>query len=603
MSIMKDNRQSVAQQGEIPQYSNTVTTSGQGSESLQATAITLRGLKVRIGDAELLHGVDLDIVRGETTAIVGESGSGKSLTAKALAGLLPRYAHVQGSYSLLGETVDLAGGERAWRALRGGSIVWLPQDPFSSLDPLHTCGVQIAAGMRHIPHAQRRERVAALLTDVGLDASVADRYPHELSGGMRQRVAIAAALAPKPQVLIADEPTTALDAQMQSGVLDLLGRLRDERRLTLVLITHDLALAAERADHVAVFRDGRVVEAGSRNDIIEHPRTAYTRELLAAHAGIGETEQVKRGSVVVRAEHLVKRFAGAARPAVDDVSLDVHAGEILGLVGASGSGKSTVARCLVDLERPDSGDVRYADGKGGTTGWSMHVAQLVFQNPYQSLNPTMTVRQTLAEALRAAGEQADDAHIRHLLDVVGLETEYLNRKPGTLSGGQCQRVAIARALAPKPKLLVADEAVTALDANVQRHVLETLLSLREHTDLAILFISHDLDTVRRIADRIAVMVDGRIIEEGVTAEVMDHPKHEYTRKLIASVPQELSFDALPPLDAANTAETSGTADADAAANDTATDTDDDTDDAANDTSVNRARHTPATDPTNAEEPR
>ena len=176
------------------------------------------------------------------------------------------------------------------------------------------------------------------------------------------------------------------------------------------------------------------------------------------------------------------------------------------------------------------------------TGWSMHVAQLVFQNPYQSLNPTMTVRQTLAEALRASGSPADDAHIRKLLDVVGLEAEYLDRKPGTLSGGQCQRVAIARALAPQPKLLVADEAVTALDANVQRHVLETLLSLRERTDLAILFISHDLDTVRRIADRIAVMVDGRIIEEGSTAEVMDHPKHEYTRKLIASVPQALSVN-------------------------------------------------------------
>lgn len=542
MSIMKDNRQSVAQQGEIPQDSNTTTTLGQGSESLQATAITLRGLKVRIGDAELLHGVDLDIVRGETTAIVGESGSGKSLTAKALAGLLPRYAHVQGSYSLLGEMVNLAGGERAWRALRGGSIVWLPQDPFSSLDPLHTCGTQIAVGMREGSRAERRDRARQLLTDVGLDAGVADRYPHELSGGMRQRVAIAAALAPQPQVLIADEPTTALDAQMQSGVLDLLGRLRDERQLTLVLITHDLALAAQRADHLAVFRDGRVVETGSRDDIIRHPRTAYTRELLAAHAGIGEMERPAIGGAVVRADHLVKRFAGAPRPAVDDVSLIVHAGEIFGLVGASGSGKSTVARCLVNLERPDSGDVRYTDGKGGMTGWSMHVAQLVFQNPYQSLNPTMTVRQTLAEALRASGSPADDAHIRKLLDVVGLEAEYLDHKPGTLSGGQCQRVAIARALAPQPKLLVADEAVTALDANVQRHVLETLLSLRERTDLAILFISHDLDTVRRIADRIAVMVDGRIIEEGSTAEVMDHPKHEYTRKLIASVPQALSVN-------------------------------------------------------------
>ncbi|MBT1160592.1 ABC transporter ATP-binding protein [Bifidobacterium sp. SO1] len=520
-------------------------------------AMQVRGLHVTIAGKPIIRGVDLTIPANATVAVVGESGSGKSVTAKALSGLLPERSRATGDYRLFGEPVDLESGERAWRRLRGGMIVWLPQDPFSSLDPLRTCGRQIEDGLlaagrpghagdgsqttdRGKPgRAQRRAAVERLLTDVGLPPAVADAYPHELSGGMRQRVAIAAALAPAPHILIADEPTTALDASTQETVLDLLESLRTSRHMTLLLITHDLALAVERANHLVVFHGGEVVEEGGRDQVVHHPRSPYTRELLEAHAKLHVEAPAETGGTVVTAKHLVKTYPGASLPAVDDVSLDVRAGEILGLVGESGSGKSTVARCIVGLETPDSGSVAYTGDDGKPTGWSRGEAQLVFQNPYGSLNPTMTVRQTLAEALRVSGKPADDAAVRALVAKVGLEAEYIDRKPGTLSGGQCQRVAIARALAPEPKLLVADEAVTALDANIQTHVLETLLELRSRLGLAILFISHDLDTVRRIADRIAVMRHGRIVETGTTDQVMNHPRHDYVRGLIAAMPPSL----------------------------------------------------------------
>ncbi|MBW3093409.1 ABC transporter ATP-binding protein [Bifidobacterium sp. 82T10] len=539
---------------------NVAHAANDGSATVASPAVRVTGLHVTIGGKEIIHGVDLTIPRDATVAVVGESGSGKSVTAKALSGLLPDRSDASGDYALFGEPINLEAGERAWRRLRGGTIVWLPQDPFSSLDPLRTCGRQIEDGLRaasrtgladdragddrpvesgRLTKTQRRAAVERLLVDVGLSQAVYDAYPHELSGGMRQRVAIAAALAPDPRILIADEPTTALDASTQETVLDLLESLRSSRHMTLLLITHDLALAVERADHLVVFHGGQVVEEGGRDQVVHHPRSPYTRELLDAHTRLAVTDKPAPGDVVMRADHLRKTFAGAAAPAVDDVSLDVRAGEILGLVGESGSGKSTVARCIVGLETPDSGNVVYAGNDGKPTGWSRGEAQLVFQNPYGSLNPTMTVRQTLAEALRVSGKPADDAAVRALVAKVGLESEFIDRKPGTLSGGQCQRVAIARALAPEPKLLVADEAVTALDANIQTHVLETLLELRSRLGLAMLFISHDLDTVRRIADRIAVMRHGEIVETGTTDQVMSHPRHDYVRTLIAAMPPAL----------------------------------------------------------------
>lgn len=509
-------------------------------------AIQVRGLHVAIDGKDIIRGVDLTIPTNATVAVVGESGSGKSVTAKALSGLLPERSQTSGEYELFGEPVNLAAGERAWRTIRGTTIVWLPQDPFSSLDPLRRIGQQIADGLRKsdqsYDHHSTRDAVISLLTDVGLDSAVADAYPHELSGGMRQRVAIAAALAPQPRMLIADEPTTALDASTQQTVLDLLESLRASRHMTMLLITHDLALAVERADHLVVFHDGLVVEEGDREQVVHHPKSAYTRELLEAHAKLHVGTRTEPGKDVVIAQHVMKTFAGATVPAVDDVSLHVRAGEIVGLVGESGSGKSTVARCLVGLETPDSGSIAYVDAQGNHVAWSREQAQLVFQNPYGSLNPTMTVRRTLTEALKISGKPHDDAAIRSLMSKVGLESNLIDRKPGTLSGGQCQRVAIARALAPEPKLLVADEAVTALDANIQTHVLETMLDLRERLGLAILFISHDLDTVRRISDRIAVMWHGRIVETGSTDQVMHHPQHDYVRTLIAAMPPSLDDD-------------------------------------------------------------
>lgn len=510
------------------------------TQAKQTATIQIADLHVTIDGTELLRGVHFKAYRDSTVAIVGESGSGKSLTAKALSGLLPERAEVRGGYELLGRKVNIAANERAWRKIRGQEIVWLAQDPFSSLNPLQQCGIQIEQGSRK-PVRERRKQALELLEQVGLDSSVYDAFPHELSGGMLQRVAIAAALAPNPSVLIADEPTTALDAQTQESVLNLLSGLRASRHMTLLLITHDLALAAEHADYVAVFREGEIIEQGSRDEIIAHPQYAYTRELLQAHAALAVEERAP-GVLVVSAERISKSFPGSDRPALDDVSLFVRAGEILGLVGESGSGKSTLARCLVGLEHPDKGTVLYNNGNGQTVPWSRGQAQLVFQNPYGSLNPTMSVRSTLKEALSFSQRESSDRAVTELLRKVGLPVDVIDRKPGTLSGGQCQRVAIARALAPEPKLLVADEAVTSLDANIQTKVLSTLLELRNRLGLAILFISHDLSTVRRIADRIAVMRHGEIIETGETASVMNHPQHDYVKQLIAAMPQELPID-------------------------------------------------------------
>lgn len=503
------------------------------------TPITVSNLHVSIRGTEIIHGVDLNVPASATVAIVGESGSGKSITAKAISGLLPHGSKATGSLELLGHAVNLSAAERSWEKLRGQSIVWLPQDPFSSLNPLQTCGAQVAAGSR-LPRSERRSQGEQLLESVGLDARVYDAYPHELSGGMRQRVAIAASLAPEPKILIADEPTTALDASTQEGVLDLLRDTCAARDMTLLIITHDLALAAERAQYLVVFHDGRVVEEGPSEQVVHAPKSAYTRELLEAHSRLDRGAVPPTGNAVLTVSHLVKQFDGTDTPSVDDVSLEVRAGEILGLVGESGSGKSTVARCITGLEAPSSGTVAFRDpATDAALPWSRGQAQLVFQNPYDSLNPTMTVAQTLTEALRASGRPADGTAVTELMGRVGLEPELADRRPATLSGGQCQRVAIARALAPEPRLLIADEAVTALDANIQTHVLETLLDLRRRLNLAVLFISHDLDTVRRISDRIAVMQHGKIIETGPTAKVMEHPQHAYVRKLIAAMPTAL----------------------------------------------------------------
>lgn len=503
-------------------------------------AFELRGLGVRIGRATILSGVDLQVPSGSSLGVVGRSGSGKSMTAKALAGLLPEGAQVEGEYRVEGHEVILDASERAWRGVRGSTVVWLPQDPFTSLDPLSRCGDQVLASWpqrRSAGRVGRRAEAVRRLAEVGLPSRVVTAFPHQLSGGMRQRVAIAAALASDPSVLIADEPTTALDVTTQAEILDLLTRLRAGRGLTLVLITHDLALATERCDYLAVVDSGKVVESGPTAEVVAAPRESATRALLAARISLDSAPPPipSAGSaVVLRAEGVTKTYPGAAVPALTPTDVEVFAGEVVGIVGESGSGKSTLARCLVGLERPDAGAISFFTATGDSVGWAPDRAQLVFQNPYASLNPARSVGASLAEALRSARRSPE--LVGELLDLVGLDPALALRRPARLSGGERQRVAIARALAPLPRLLICDEAVSALDAPVQAKILEVLTGLRDRLGLGILFITHDLAVVSHIAQRVYVMSDGQVVEQGLTDSVLRRPEHPYTRALLASVP-------------------------------------------------------------------
>ena len=505
--------------------------------------LQLTGLRVTIGRSPILRGVDLVLPERGFLGIVGQSGSGKSITAKALAGLLPRGARAEGRYRFGDRTIDLAGTPRAWRAIRGREVVWLPQDPFTSLDPLRRVGGQLVAGLaeaRRLSRTQRAAEVTRRLAEVGLPARVASAFPHELSGGMRQRVAIAAALAPDPRVLIADEPTTALDAATQAEVLDLLDRLRAERGTSMVLITHDIALAQQRCTDLAVFNDGVVVEQGPTAVVAAAAQHPYTRELLTSRQPPVEPPPAADQPLVLTASDLTKTYPGAAAAALREASIRLRRAEIVGIVGESGSGKTTLGRCLLGLERPDHGQVAYYDGQAQLS-WSPSQAQLVFQNPYSSLNPALTVRATLTEALTASGRPASD--IVDLLRLVHLPAELAGRKPAQLSGGERQRVAIARALAPRPRVVVCDEAVSALDAPIQAHIVATLAELRDELGLAIVFVSHDLALVARIAQRVYVLRHGEIVEQGDAQQVLAAPNHPYTRQLVAATPGRPSIGA------------------------------------------------------------
>ncbi|HML52129.1 MAG TPA: ABC transporter ATP-binding protein [Propionicimonas sp.] len=502
-------------------------------------AFDVADLCVDIGETSILHGVDLQLRKGTCLGVVGQSGSGKSMTAKALAGLLPTGSVVHGSYRIDADECRLDAGEPAWRRLRGGRVVWLPQDPFTSLDPLRRCGEQILDGLppdqRPTSAGQRHAEAARRLQEVGLPEKVVRAYPHELSGGMRQRVAIAAALAPGPKILIADEPTTALDVTTQAGILELLATVRANHDMSMVLITHDLFLAREYCDDLAVFQSGRVVESGPAEDVFNNPRDEVTKQLVEIGlSGRRLHSTTDAGRMVLAARGITKTYPGSDVPAVADAGLDLRAGEIIGVVGESGSGKTTFTRCLLTLEHPDEGRYGYLDEQGEPQAWAPQRAQLVFQNPYASLNPAKTIGATLVEALRSAGRPA--SVVPELLELVGLDPALATRRPARLSGGERQRVAIARALAPQPTVLFCDEAVSALDAPVQAKILETLADLRDKLGLAIVFITHDLTVVARIADRVYVMQSGHVVESGPTRQVFAKPEHPYTRELLASVP-------------------------------------------------------------------
>ncbi len=507
------------------------------------SALEVEGITVTHGSRTLVEPLDLGIEAGRCLAIIGESGSGKSMTARAVAGLLPRGVHATGTVRLGPHVVSLPASERVWSRMRGDRIALLLQDPFTSLSPVHTCGSQLSAallaadkrrGRSRRRAAQRRADVAARLEEVHLDPRVAAQYPHQLSGGMRQRVAIAAALAADPDVLIADEPTTALDATVQADVLDLLTALRSERGLGLLLISHDLGIVQGRAQDVIVMQHGTVVERGDTSRVLHHPEHPYTRRLLAASPTLAAADRADEpaGETLLRAEGIEKSFDG--RRVLRDVRVDLHARETLALVGASGSGKSTLARVIAGLEVPDAGAMTF-DGAplpAGRAGRIPSQIQVVFQDPNSTLNPAFTVGRTVAEALRTAGRPASE--VPGLLAMVELDPELAGRRPASLSGGQRQRVAIARALAPQPRLLICDESVSALDVSVQDQILQLLGRLKEQLHLSILFISHDLAVVAQIADRVAVMHDGVIVETGPTAIVIDTPQSPYTAELVAS---------------------------------------------------------------------
>ncbi|WP_078621825.1 dipeptide ABC transporter ATP-binding protein [Streptomyces sp. NRRL S-244] len=499
-----------------------------------------------------VDGVSFTLEAGGALGIVGESGSGKSTVAAALLGLhRGTGARIGGSVRVGGTDVGAAPAAEL-RALRGGTAAMVFQDPLSSLDPYYAVGDQIAEVYRiHADVSRRaaRARAVEVLDRVGIPDAVrrARARPHEFSGGMRQRALIAMALACEPRLLIADEPTTALDVTVQAQILELLHGLREERGLGLVLVTHDVGVAAQSVDELLVMRDGAAVERGPVGRVLTAPAHAYTKDLLAAVPRLdgpreprpaGPAAGAEPGVPVVEAVSLRREFGRGKRrvAAVGGVSLSVRAGETLGIVGESGSGKSTLGRMLVGLLEPGSGQVRH-DGRA--TAGVVPGVQMVFQDPASSLNPRRTVGESIADPLRAAGER-DEAAIRarvgELLVRVGLEAGHRDRYPHEFSGGQRQRVGIARALAPRPRLIVCDEPVSALDVTTQAQVTALLAELQRELGIALVFIAHDLAVVRQVSDRVAVMRGGLVVEEGPADEVYDRPRHAYTRQLLAAVP-------------------------------------------------------------------
>ncbi|SFY51676.1 dipeptide ABC transporter ATP-binding protein [Streptomyces sp. F-1] len=507
--------------------------------------VEVTDLTVEFGSLRAVDKLSFRLAEGGALALVGESGSGKSTVAGALLGLHHGTgARVGGTVRVAGTDVQTA-GERELRRLRGAKAAMVFQDPLSSLDPYYAIGDQIAEVYRVHARASRRAaraRAVEVLDRVGIpDAARRARLrPHEFSGGMRQRALIAMALACAPELLIADEPTTALDVTVQAQILDLLHTLRAETGMGLLLVTHDVGVAAESVDEVLVMRHGRAVEHGPVGTVLAAPREAYTRELLDAVPRVDarRTGSPVTGEVVLEATGLRREFGRGRRAfaAVDDVSLTVRRGETVGVVGESGSGKTTLGRMLVGLLAPTAGTIRYAGA--AHTGVNPAV-QMVFQDPVSSLNPRRSVGESIADPLRARGEK-DEERIRRrvteLLERVGLEAAHHDRYPHEFSGGQRQRIGIARALAADPRVIVCDEPVSALDVTTQAQVVALLGELQRELGLALVFIAHDLAVVRQVSDRLAVMRRGRVVEYGPADEVYDSPREEYTRQLLAAVP-------------------------------------------------------------------
>lgn len=527
--------------------------------------LSVEGLEVRFGaDEPVLRGIDLTVLRGQTVAVVGESGSGKSTVAAAILGLL-----APGGRIIAGRIVfdgrDLTSSDRRlMRSIRGREIGYVPQDPMTNLNPVWRVGFQVREALRaNTSGRDVRRRAVELLGEAGMPdpGRQAHRYPHQLSGGMCQRALIAIGLAGRPRLLIADEPTSALDVTVQRQVLDHLQHLTDELGTALLLITHDLALAAERAESVVVVNRGVVAESGAAQELLRDPQHEYTRRLVAAAPSLtarrpapnrpqlrppGQDDDIVVVSELTKTYPQVRGvpWRRAEFRAVDSVSFRLRRGSTLAVVGESGSGKSTLARMVLGLLQPTSGTVVFdgadIDGLDRARAFAFRRrVQPVFQNPYSSLDPRYSVFRSIEEPLRIhrVGDRSSRRQaVRELVDQVALPSSLLDRLPRELSGGQRQRVAIARALALRPEVLVCDEAVSALDVLVQAQILDPLAQLQADLGLTYLFISHDLAVIRQISDDVLVMRAGRAVEHATTEEVFARPRHEYTRQLLEAIP-------------------------------------------------------------------
>ena len=528
------------------------------------------GFESRHGLSEVLHGVSFDLHRGKTTCIVGESGSGKSVTARAILNMVPRPGRITGGSIRFDPdgtgARDLTAMDprgKAIRQIRGGRIGMIFQEPMSSLSPIHTIGNQIVEAIRlhrdvDLRTARKMAVEALAQVEIPQPDKAVDKYSFEFSGGMRQRAMIAMALSCQPDVLIADEPTTALDVTTQAEILDLIAALQRDLGMAVMFITHDMGVVAEIADDVVVMEKGHVVERAGIHDIFAAPRHAYTQKLLGAVQRLEERAAAKvppaadaEEILSVRDLHLrfekregfFQRVSDVTR-AVDGVSFTVRRGEALGIVGESGSGKTTVGRCIARVYEPNEGVIDYRGQDLAKAGRSdlratRRQIRMIFQDPFAALNPRMTVRQIIAEPLVvngiASGSELND-RVARLLTEVGLDPAMMERYPHAFSGGQRQRIVVARAIALEPQLVIADEPTSALDVSIRTQVLDLLLKLQAEMGLSFIFISHDMAVIRYFCDRVAVMYQGRIVEIGETEKVIGDPQHPYTRALLSSVP-------------------------------------------------------------------
>ncbi|MDQ0509125.1 dipeptide ABC transporter ATP-binding protein [Ancylobacter amanitiformis] len=522
---------------------------------MTAPLLSLRNLIISAGGRRLVDGVSLDLEAGRTLAVIGESGSGKSLTGLSLLGLLPDGLEVDPATRIAVDGRVLAPrDERGWRALRGRRIAMVFQDPMACLNPFMRVGEQIEETLRRAgiaAPAERRQRIVSGLAEVELPdpAALATRYPHQLSGGQQQRVMIAMALAGEPDLLVADEPTSALDASVQADIVALLARLQANRRLALLIITHDLAVAGALGHSIAVMQHGRIVETGPAAEVISRPRDPYTARLVGARRRLADVPaaQTMARPVAVTAEavcvdYAARRLFGTSFRAVHGASLSLLAGRTVGLLGESGSGKSTLAATLAGLRAPSAGRIRllgHVIEPGGRPlpGALRRRCQMVFQNPYGALNPRLTIGRALAEPLALAGvpASAQAARIVAGLHEVGLDADHAMRYPHQLSGGQRQRACIARALLCEPEVLICDEVISALDMTVKVQILDLLKRLQAERGFAMLFVGHDIEAVRWISDEVLVMHQGRIVERCRPEQLdLSAVRDPYTRRLLSA---------------------------------------------------------------------